>query len=286
VPDSPAEVGGPDTGLPETGTPAGDCPEQPVRRATGGVELAVQVEFTVGGRPMVFGEPNATAAGPPIIPTNLRFYLSEPVALTADGRQLPLDALDAAGNPARYGVLLLNAEDPESLRFKLVVPPGAHEGLGFLFGLKDACNARMPGNSKPPLTDSSQMTWPHSGPVPIGYLFLRLESRLAGAGSDGGARDGGALDGGASNEQGVVHMGGMVGRAFAPEVKASGPFASAPGGRGFKLRVSLDEIMKGAAMAADVSGFIGPPTSEAIAGERLRKNAGKVSIFTLVPASP
>ena len=65
---------------------------------------------------------------------------------------------------------------------------GQNDEHGEVFGLDDACNHRTAADSVPPLTDASQMTWPHLA----GYLFFRFEAadRLAASSGDAAAKTG------------------------------------------------------------------------------------------------
>ena len=68
-------------------------------------------------------------------------------------------------------------------------------------------------------------------------------------------------------------------------VVAAGVLKAAAGQTaGPRLRLALDEVLRGAQLPANLDGFDGIPADEVIAGEHLRQNAGQVSLFSLVPA--
>jgi hypothetical protein len=251
--------------------PPATCAETPVARPGATATVAFDIEVSLAGKPVVFGETNALPGGGTVTPTNLRFYLSDPHLLGPAGQRVAVDLAGADGRPLPYNVHMASLEDAGTLRFRILAPAGAYQGLGFVFGLNDVCNASDPALRKSPLNPASQMTWPHPG-LGLGYLFLRQEALVEGAG--------------APAPPGVIHMGGLVGVRLAPEVTVAGPVqASGAQSTSYRLQVSLEEIWKGTALPADLDGFIGPPGPEIIAGEHLRQNIAKVSVFRIL-ASP
>ncbi len=253
--------------LPDTAAAVAACNEITSPSAPSGGVISFQTEFTLAAKPIRFGEPNKAADGSTMMPVNLRFFLSEVSLRTADGRKVPADLLNAAGASAPFGVILANAEDADSLKFRVRAAPGAYTGVSFVLGLTDACNHLNGADRKNPLTDSSQMTWP----PPFGYLFLRTEIAMIGpSGQTTGNRS--------------IHMGGLPGRMFAPELTVPVSLSVANSATpSLRLRLSLDEVLKGADMPADLGEFIGPPGLEDVeAGERLRLNATKVALFSIV----
>ena len=164
---------------------------------------------------------------------------------------------------------LFNAEDDSSRALRVLAPPGTYTGVEFILGLNDACNTSSMAGRVPPLTDTSQMTW-----GPLGYLFLRFEALLSSIGPP--------PDGGAWTPQ-AIHMGGAPGRLFAPVIRVEGAL-SVPAGAAVtrSLRVAMEQIFVGATMEADVA--TAPLTGdEVINGERLRKNAPRLPLFTFGP---
>lgn len=245
---------------------AASCEQTPVRRRLAGTALTVALQAQYGGKPLPFGEP-ASGPGGVVTTMNLRFYVSHLALIPRDGAPVDLDLLDDQGALLPYGVHLFNAEDDRSARLHTVAPPGDYVALAFTFGLDDACNAIEPAASVPPLTDSSQMTWPHLA----GRLFLRFEAQIGGAPGDGGVA---ALD--------KIHMGGLVGLIAGPQIRAEAPITiPAKGAATATLQVSLDEIFRGAHLDADVSEVF--PLPEVQAGERLRRNLSRVRVFVLAP---
>jgi hypothetical protein len=260
---APGGAGG-TTGAADAGggpaTPAGSCDELRIAPAGADGTLALTVEATLTGKPLAFAEANRFGAGS-ITPTNVRFYIAEPYLLRAGGGRLPVDLVAADGRPLPYNVTLISLESPETLSLRLRAPVGNYEGLGFLFGVGDACNSVDPARQKAPLGHSSQMTWPHEA----GYLFLRYEAQVTG-GADAPV---------------AIHMGGKIGQIFAPDVSVLGKVAVAKTGAAATLRVAIEQLFAGAALDATVPGDFGPPSPEAIAGEHLRQNLGKVRVFSL-----
>lgn len=264
-PDTASEHPPPDTSIE---APAPDaavalvCEQSPLRRLPAGTGLEIAIQVRLGAKPLVFGEPNAAPGGGTVTPLNLRFYVSH-LALLSGAGPVPVDLVDASGRTLPYGVHLFNAEESGTARLHAVAPPGSYSGVSFTLGIDDACNATDPHGNVPPLTDSSQMTWPHSA----GYLFLRYEATLSGTAAS-------VLD--------KIHMGGLAGLAQAPTVRVDAPLVvPASGSLSRTLQVSLDAIFDGANMKADVPATI--PLPEVEAGDRLRSNLAAVQPFRLVP---
>jgi hypothetical protein len=175
----------------------------------------------------------------------------------------------AAGVPEPYDVHLFNAEDDSSRALRMLAPPGTYTGVEFILGLNSACNTSSMAGRVPPLTDTSQMTW-----GPLGYLFLRFEALLSSIGPP--------PDGGAAPPM-AIHMGGAPGTLFAPVIRVEGALsvpAGAPVTR--SLRLAMEQIFVGATTENDVTAA--PlPGGEVINGERLRKNAPGLPLFTFGP---
>jgi hypothetical protein len=242
------------------------CPETrtPIRSTGTVVELGFAP--TLAGKPFVVGEPNAVAGGQ-ISPLNLRFYVSELSLTAADGSQLPVDLVSAAGQPEPYGVHLVNFEEPASTSIHVLAPAGDYTGARFTFGISDACNSGD-ANRDAPLSANSQMVWPHVA----GSLFLRYEAQWQ-ADATAAAT--------AATPPSMIHMGGVVGSVFAPQATLTGALAvPATGSVTRTIQVSFDEIFRGASSSDDVSN-VPIPTPEVIAGERLRRAVPTLTIFTL-----
>jgi hypothetical protein len=171
-----------------------------------------------------------------------------------------------------YGVHLFDAESPETAALRVFAPAGSYTGVSFTLGLDDACNSGVPSQRRPPLTDSSQLTWPHA----IGYLFLRLESRV----DVGGA----AADAGAAAVPAAIHMGGAPGRLFAPTTTAPGNLVVASTTPAHAtLALDMGALFAAAEGDADPSIVMSLfPGDEVRAGEALRERAAR-GLFVLRP---
>lgn len=258
------------------GQPASTCPEVPVPLRTSGAVVELEAELALGGKPVVFGEPTQLAGGGTVLPLNVRFYVSEVALLVAGSDSIPVDMVGGDGKPVPYGVHLVNAEDSESLRFRLLAPPGSYVGVSFTLGITDACN-RGPDTRKAPLSAASQMVWPHTG----GYLFLRYEAKVTPAADQAAAADGGA---GTGNPPGSIHVGGIIGRVYATRVTASGAVAASSGAvTRARLQLSLDELFRMARTDIDVTGSVLLPFPEIVLGERVRRLAPESALFVLLP---
>lgn len=248
------------------GEAAPACPEAREPLRVGGTVVELSFAPSLGGKPFVVGEPNPMAGGQ-VSPLNLRFYVSEPSLVAADGTSLAVDLVSSSGQPEPYGVHLVNFEDPASTSIRFLAPPGSYAGARFTFGINDACNNGDASRSAP-LSVNSQMVWPHFA----GFLFLRYEAQwLAEPGAVAAT----------APPPSMIHMGGVVGSVFAPQVTVAGALTvPATGAVTRKLDVSFDEIFRGASSADDVSDLPlqGP---EVVAGERLRRAAPTLAIFKL-----
>jgi hypothetical protein len=226
------------------------------------------------GEPLVFGEPNALEDGRTLTPIDIHFYVSEVALVRPDASTESIDIVTESGTPIPYGVHLVNAEDAASLRLRLLVPPGSYTGIGFTLGLNEACNAGS-FDRKPPLSSTSAMTWPPG----FGYLFLRYAGTVTAAGdivpADGGMGD--------SNPPGAIHMGGLPSLLAAPRVEALGSFSVVDGTpASARLVFDLGEVFDAATSDTDVSDYPVPTHPEVLLGERVRRLAPDLEMFTLV----
>src|SRR6478609_6539827 len=230
-------------GAPSGGASAtGDaCEEHPTLLRSQGTELSLQLSPTLDGKPMAFGQTNAVSDGGSVVPLNFRFYISEVQLLPKSGDPVAVDLVTENGEAENYGMHLFNADDDDASTVRVLAPAGEYVGLSFALGIKLACNQQSPRNLADPLSDVSQMTWPHTG----GFLFLRYEGRYT-------AADGSALT--ASNIPSAVHMGGSITKELAPRVTVPHDFTIAETDPlELALSLSMDELFKGATADIDVS---------------------------------
>lgn len=248
-----------------------DCPEEFAKPSQDNGRLGVGLTFQLDGKPLILGEQNQLEPKGSLLPTNLRFYLSQ-FTFRKSGVDSPGTLTTADGSAVRYGVQLVNAEEPASLKFAVSVAPGNYENVTFTLGLTAGCNdTSIP--RKPPLDQASQMKWPHT----LGFLFLRYEGKRS-ADVD-------------SKVPEKIHMGtGSVENKFAPRVTVQGPLSIANGESKLNLVFKLDEVLKAARMETDLSTFVlpapappGPIGEEILAGERLRQHTNDVKIFDRLP---
>ncbi|WP_437999617.1 MbnP family protein [Sorangium sp. So ce185] len=255
--------------------PAG-CAQQPAPIRTEGAIVELAFELVLGGEPFVFGEPNAAPDGSTVTPLNARFYVSHAALIQAGGDLVPVDIVGPDGAPAPHGVYFYNAEDPGSATLRLRAPAGSYEGVSFVWGLHQACNVSQPAQNVAPLSDASQMTWPHTG-----YLWLRYEGRVdPPAGGEPVEPDDGTVPP-------AVHMGGNLVMDLVPRVEVRGA-VSVPesGSTGKVVRVAMDEVFAGATADVDLTGYMGPPGpvgDELLAGERLRRSLPDLTVFAFGP---
>lgn len=260
-------------GAPSGGASAtGDaCEEHPTLLRSQGTELSLQLSPTLDGKPMAFGQTNAVSDGGSVVPLNFRFYISEVQLLPKSGDPVAVDLVTENGEAENYGMHLFNADDDDASTVRVLAPAGEYVGLSFALGIKLACNQQSPRDLADPLTDVSQMTWPHTG----GFLYLRYEGRYT------------AAEGSAATPADIpsaVHMGGSITKEMVPRATVSGALSIDANGRATaNLYVAVDEMFKGATSNVDVSdvavGLLSTP--EAIAGERLRRGLPELQLFTL-----
>ncbi|WP_193790786.1 MbnP family protein [Sorangium cellulosum] len=266
-------------GQADAGWPAG-CAEQSASIRTEGAIVELAFELVLGGEPFLFGEPNVAPDGSTVTPLNVRFYVSHAALIGADGDLVPVDIVGPEGAATPYGVHFYNAEDPGSATLRLRAPAGSYEGVSFVWGLHQACNTSRPETNVAPLSEASQMTWPHTG-----YLFLRYEGSVAPpAEGEGGSGD---PDGETATVPPAVHMGGNLAMDLAPRVEVRGALSvPASGSTGKVVRVVLDEVFAGATADIDLTGYVPPPGpvgDELYAGERLRRGLPDLTVFSFGP---
>ena len=266
-------------GQAEASWPSG-CAELPAPIRTEGTIVEIAFELVLGGKPFLFGEPNVAPDGSTVTPLNVRYYVSHAALIGADGDLVPVDIVGPDGAPAPYGVHFYNAEDPGSATLRLRAPAGSYEGVSFVWGLHQACNVSRPETNVAPLSEASQMTWPHTG-----YLFLRYEGTVAPpAEGEGGSAD---PEGGTASVPPAVHMGGNLLMDLAPRVEVRGALSvPASGSTGKVVRIVMDEVFGGATADVDMTGFVPPPGpvgDELLAGERLRRGLPDLTVFAFGP---
>jgi hypothetical protein len=247
------------------GSPPVPCPETVAAQVGANAELDLTTEVLFEGSALSPGQPNTLANVGVLTPLNLRFYMSRVTLLRADGPAAAADLVDATGTVKPYGVQLINTDDDSSLIVRLRGPAGSYAGIGFTLGLDDGCNAGSQ-ERKAPLSATSGMTWP----PPFGYLFFRYEGMFVPAVGE------------TRLFPSAIHMGGIPGNLLAPVVSAAGSFElSASNAAQRRLRLMLDQVFAAALAPVDLSGFVGPPGDEIVAGERLRRAAPGVPLFVL-----
>ncbi|HEY2903729.1 MAG TPA: MbnP family protein [Polyangia bacterium] len=258
------------------------CPESPVPTRTDGPILEIPIALQLAGKVMRFGDTNVAADGETVTPLNVRFYLSN-VALTKTdgGGPIAVDIVSATGKSLPYGVHFYTGDDQTSHMLRVRAPAGSYSGISFLFGLTDGCNADTAAKNAP-LSDASQMTWPHG----FGYLFFRYEGRVSAPNGDGGsdASDGGDAAANAATIPTAVHMGGFPKLVGAPVIAISAPLSVPAAAGGPTLQLVMDAIFKGA--TTDVKSGLPvppPPGTEATLGENLRQAAAHLTLFVLAP---
>lgn len=249
-----------------------DCTEHPSALRSQGTVLSLAITPTLAGELFAFGQPNKLADGGSLVPLNFRFYVSQVRLIKSTGDSVLVDLVTTTGEQEPYGVHLFNAEDADTSKLRVLAPAGDYTGIELGLGIKLGCNQRAPSTLDEPLSDVSQMTWPHTG----GFLFLRYEGRYT-------AADGSALT--PSSIPSAIHMGGSITKELAPRVAVPRAFTiSATEPLEMSLSMSIDELFKGATANVDVSdvavGLLSTP--ESVAGERLRRGLPALQVFSFI----
>jgi hypothetical protein len=244
------------------------CPAAPALHQPTGTMVELAFAPTLAGKPLLVLEPNQLTEGT-LTPSNARFYVSELSLVKDDGSSLAVDLVGADGKAEAYGIHFVNLEEPASLTIRTLAPAGNYNGATFTWGVNDACNASSGLGA--PLSFDSQMMWPHIA----GFLFLRYEAQWVANPTATGSL----------GPPSMIHMGGMVGSISAPKAHVTGALTVPASGNATRsVEISFDQIFAGASSAEDVSDL--PPffqTPEVIAGERLRRGAATLAVFTLLP---
>jgi hypothetical protein len=265
-------VGGtnPDAGMLPT---AATCPESAAPLRTTGSIVDFPIEIALGGKPLVFGESNLLGAGGTITLLDVRFYVSSATLMRGDQTAVPVDIVTASGSPEPYGIHFFNADDVSSRTMRVLAPAGNYTGISFQWGLTQTCNQGNPSQLKAPLSDTSQMTWPH---LFGGYLFFKYGGLVLPGQGDAGT---------ASPLPGLIHMGGSLTMDAAPVIRINGTLTVPAGGTVSRtIQVVMDEVFRGAAMNVDLADvFIPPGADEVVLGERLRRSTAGLKIFVFGP---
>lgn len=249
------------------------CEQSPPPLRQTGTMLELPVDLVFDDKPFVFGETNAVSSTADVLPLNLRFYLSRIELLTTNGGSVPVDIVTATGDVSPYGVFFFNAEDAAMQTLRVRAPAGTYTGLKVELGLGVACNKGFADARAYPLSSDSQMSWPHL----FGYLFLRYEGRVTT--SDETAR---------ASLPPAVHLGADIRNLDVPGAlvfRIAGALTiPAAGGPVTKhLRLAMDQVLKGATAAVDLSDFPFVFMPEVAAGERLRRTGADLPLFVFGP---
>lgn len=243
------------------GFPA-ECNRAPALPLDATSRVRIHLHLRFGDAPLVFGEKNSQSDGGGLLPTNFRFYLAG-FQLDGAGATIPATPVSSDGVSLPYGVQFVSADDSASLEFELLAPPGDYSGLSFVLGLTEGCNA-LSSALAPPLDEASQMKWPHLQ----GFLYLRLEGNL--------------LRGGEVEKPMTVHMGrASMPPGFAPVFKLEAPLVLGAEPQELSIAIDTAAMLEAASLPTDLSDFLAFGGDEVLAGERLRRNADLVKIFSV-----
>ena len=250
------------------------CPESLAPRLTSGAILEIPLRLFLADQPMTFGEPNVLPGGGTLTPLNVRFYVSNVALLRDSAAAVPVDMVTAAGAPEPYGVHLFNAEDPGSTILRIRAPAGPYTGFSFLWGLDVPCNVSVAAARNPPLSFSSQMSWPV-----LGYLFFRYEGRLTDLPASDVGND--------ARVSSLIAMGGAPGLPTAPAILVPGSLSVPASGLVSQVvRVQMDEVFRGSNIPEHEAWPtpVPPPPGGGLAdGERLRQSAAGLKVFVFAP---
>lgn len=152
------------------GEPAVD-PASPV------VHLGIHLDLN--GAPLALGEEQIISTGAVLRPTKARFFVSG-VSLLRGAQRITAELTDPLGVRAPYGVVLVDAERPDSHGLYLRAPEGDYDGMVVSVGVPLACptgrtlNHADASTLQPPLDVDSDMYWSWDP----GYVFLKFEGQV------------------------------------------------------------------------------------------------------------
>lgn len=147
------------------------------------IDLELEFAARVGQAPFVCGQryPAPGHEGLFLVPTDLRFYISEVELINRRGQAVPLQL--AQDNPWQHGTLALldfepgsgacrNGTAPLNTRISGTLPAGDYRGLRFTLGVPFEDNHRLPTLAPSPL-NLTALFWVWQS----GYKFFKFDAR-------------------------------------------------------------------------------------------------------------
>lgn len=157
--------------------PSGPPPD--TRNDTIPVPLTVNLKAVVGATPFAFDSVMTGESGAEYKVSLFRFYVSLAALIDTNGTEIPVQLVDTAGVPLRYGVQLVDYAKPESIVLRVLARRGAYRGIAFTIGVPGfdtqghQLNHADASVLLAPLDVDADMYW---GWKP-GYIFMKLEGK-------------------------------------------------------------------------------------------------------------
>jgi hypothetical protein len=161
-----------------------DCPGA-ARVGPSSVPVVLDLKTVAGNEAFALGATAHAQSGVAYKVSKFRYYLSEVTLYDASSRPVTVPLAGADGQPLRYGVALVDYENPESLKLNVLAPPGEYKALNLVFGVPNACpggeplNHGDPSARAAPLDVDSDMYWSWNP----NYIFLKIEGQALGQGA-------------------------------------------------------------------------------------------------------
>ncbi len=155
-------------------TPPGTTPAD-----TAAVMFTFNVRAFAGDKPVVFDSVMTSESGAQYKVSRFRFYACAPSLIDSNGATVAAAFVDTSGKPIRYGVTLVDQENPATMVVRVMAKRGTYKGLAFAIGVPLLDSAAQPLNhgdastKEYPLDVDADMYW---GWNP-GYIFLKIEGR-------------------------------------------------------------------------------------------------------------
>lgn len=154
-----------------------NCPGPTPAPLAAAARLELPTRITVSGTAAVVGEPGVARTGREFRLSLFKFFLSQPVLLSADGTETKAQFVNAAGAPEPYELHLVDADDAATQLLRLQTASGNYTALRFGVGVPAACNVMSSTAQVYPLNPDSEMFWDWGSR----FMFIRIEGNTRAA---------------------------------------------------------------------------------------------------------
>jgi hypothetical protein len=150
---------------------AAPCPGAAPAALAAAARVELPIRITVGGTAAVVGEAGVASSGREFRLSLFKFFLSQPILLSADGKETKAQFVNADGVPEPYELHLVDADDAATQILRLQTMPGNYTSLRFGVGVPAACNVMNSTAQVYPLNPDSEMYWDWGSR----FMFIRIE---------------------------------------------------------------------------------------------------------------